>query len=156
MVNKTMMNVLRGSKRYVRYSRDEYFDKEINPYVRQGITQPKRLSPKYISGKRVIIGRLMDPYGDYELTYKHTLAILTSLASIGCDVCIMTISKNVFRDVGILKCFKTTPTICVPIRSERDNVIYDCDNRPTVEDRVELLKQAKEEGFKTICRVSRN
>lgn len=149
-----MWKIIKNSIRYIRFSHDDRFDIEINPYGQECVILPRPITKRRVNGKRIIIGRLVDPYGPYELEYKNTLATMSRLISMDIDLCIMTGSLRVFRDIGILKSFKITPTICVPIRYDSNStVIRARKGTATSDERVEVLKRAKEEGFKTICRV---
>ena len=148
------MNKYTHSTRYLLPSRYEEFDYEINSYMRKRLLVPRHIPKSKLNGKNVVLGTLNDPYNKDELEYENTKQLLKFLMNIDCSLTIMTNSLLVLRDLDILKELKQTPTICVKISTldETFREFMEKDSTP-ISERLKLLKDAHDNGLKTICYI---
>lgn len=105
--------------------------------------------------KNILISSVTDPYNGYEAKVKKTREILTSLIKFDSKIEILTKSPLVLRDIDLLKQMKNNVTVGISIAFSNDNLrkIFE-PNAPTIESRIETLRQLKKEGIKTYVFIS--
>lgn len=66
----------------------------------------KKINPKKLQGKKVIMSSVTDPYNPFEKKYEVTRKILEQLKDINFEFTILTKSDLILRDIDLLKEFK--------------------------------------------------
>lgn len=114
----------------------------------------KKISHIRLTGKRVLLSSVTDPYNHFEKEYQITRSILKQLEPIDIKLSILTKSDLVLRDLDILKNFKNLD-ISFSLFTGDDNTrkIFE-PHAPSIEERLNTLKTIHENGIKTSVSVS--
>lgn len=110
--------------------------------------------PKDIEGKNIFISSVTDPYNHFEKKYEKTRKALEVLKDINCEIGILTKSKLVVRDIDLFKQFKNIE-IGISLNTIDDDFRKLIEpNAGNVEDRINALRELKENGITTYLFMS--
>lgn len=101
-----------------------------------------------LTGKRVFLSSVTDPYNPLEAEYRRTRSLLEELARIECSVEITTKINLVLRDIDVLKEMHDV-VVNFSLNTLDENFRYAMDNASSVAARLNALKTLHEEGIGT-------
>ena len=114
----------------------------------------KKINIYKIKDKKVMISTVTDPYNSFEEKYKTTRMIMEQLAKSEAYITIVTKSKLVLRDIDLFKKMKHVE-IALSISLLDENLKKKIDpNSSSIKERLETLKELKQNGIKTIVFIS--
>ena len=114
----------------------------------------KKINTFKIKNKKVMISTVTDPYNSYEKKYKVTRMIMEQLVKSEAFITIVTKSKLVLRDVDLFKKMKYLE-IAISISLLDENLKKKIEpNSSSIKERLETLKELKQNGIKTIVFIS--
>ena len=106
------------------------------------------LSENKLTGKRVFLSSVTDPYNPLEAEYRRTRSLLEELARIECSVEITTKSDLVLRDIDILKEMADV-VVNFSLNTLDENFRSAMDNASSVSERLSALKTLHDTGIGT-------
>lgn len=113
----------------------------------------KKINLDKIKGKTVFLSSVTDCYNQYEEKYEITRKILEQLLEADCVVNISTKSKLILRDIDLLKRLKHLK-VSISINTTDESFKNDMDNASSIADRVNTIKELKENGIYTVLFIS--
>ena len=114
----------------------------------------KKINTFKIKNKKVMISTVTDSYNSYEKKYKVTRMIMEQLVKSEAFITIVTKSKLVLRDVDLFKKMKYLE-IAISISLLDENLKKKIEpNSSSIKERLETLKELKQNGIKTIVFIS--
>ena len=113
----------------------------------------KKINLDKIKGKTVFLSSVTDCYNQYEEKYEITRKILEQLLETDCVVNISTKSKLILRDIDLLKRLKHLK-VSISINTTDESFKNDMDNASSIADRVNTIKELKENGIYTVLFIS--
>ncbi len=113
----------------------------------------KPLDLKKLSGKRVFLSSVTDPYNPAEEKYCKTRNILEQLVPCDCFLSISTRSKLILRDIDLLKQMKHL-TVSVSLNTMDESFRSDMDKGASVIERLQVLQQLHDSGIYAILFMS--
>lgn len=112
------------------------------------------LVPEKWKGGSILLSSVTDPYQPLEMKYEITRKILEKLVSFQPDLCVLTKSDLVLRDVDILKRFRRC-MVGFSVSVMDENIRREVEiGAPTVERRVDALRMLKESGLRNFLFIS--
>ena len=114
----------------------------------------KKINPRKVKDKKVMISTVTDPYNKYEEKYCVTRSVLEQFVGTEAKITILTKSDLVLRDVDILKQLKSVEvglTICMLDEQLKKKLEP---KSPSIAQRIEALKVLKQNGIRTVCYIS--
>ena len=114
----------------------------------------KKINPRKVKDKKVMISTVTDPYNKYEEKYCVTRSVLEQFVGTEAKITILTKSDLVLRDIDILKQLKSVEvglTICMLDEQLKKKLEP---KSPSIAQRIEALKVLKQNGIKTVCYIS--
>lgn len=109
----------------------------------------KPLSVKKLTGKKVILSTVTDPYNHFEAKYKKTRNILEQLLDVDVHVMILTKSSLVLRDLDILLKMKSIE-VGISLNTIDDNFRKLIEPMtPPVSERIRAIKELHNAGIRT-------
>lgn len=113
----------------------------------------KAVSERKMTGKRIIIGTVTDPYNSLEEKYRRTRKVLEELSEVDCEVTIQTKSKFVLEDLELLKKMSNVKVV-ISLCTLDEKVASDLEYELSVKDRIGTMKTLHENGVKVVLYVS--
>ena len=114
---------------------------------------PAITNPHKYDGERVVIGSVTDGYNEQEAEFRRTRSLLEQLQGSDCELMICTKSDLVLRDLDLLKTFKKV-TVSWSVNTLDEKFKDAMDDAPSIERRLEAMRQVYEAGIRTVCFVS--
>lgn len=114
----------------------------------------KKINTFKIKNKKVMMSTVTDPYNSYEEKYCVTRNIMEQLVNSEAFLSVVTKSKLVLRDLDLLKKMKHVEvalSICVLDEKVKNKLEP---NSSSIEERLETLKELKQNGIKSVVFVS--
>lgn len=109
----------------------------------------KPISLKRISGKRVVMSSVTDPYNPLEAKYGVTRRILEQLIYSDCHLQIITKSKLVTRDIDLLQKIRHV-SVAISINTADEKFRLDMDRADSIADRMDALRKLHDAGIHTV------
>ena len=113
----------------------------------------KSVSERKVSGKRIIIGTVTDPYNPLEEKFRRTRKVLEELSEIDCAVTIQTKSKLVLDDIEILKKMSDVK-VAISLCTLDEKIASDLEYELSVKERIETMKALHENGVGVVLFIS--
>ena len=113
----------------------------------------KEIDTKKLINKTVLLSSVTDCYNELEEKYMITRNILNTLKDVDCNINISTKSSLVLRDIDILKKCKNL-LVSIYINTLDENFKNDMDNAPSINGRLNTLKELKQNGIYTVLFMS--
>lgn len=130
-------------------------DEEWGKFVDVKINAPDLIkNNKKYKNKSITLSSVTDPYQPIERKYELTRKILKKLINLQPELCVMTKSDLIVRDINVLREFKNC-VVGFSVSTLNDEIRKEIEPLASpVEKRIEALKKLKEEGLSTFLFIS--
>jgi DNA repair photolyase len=106
-----------------------------------------------LTGKKVLLSSVTDPYNPFEEKHRVTRGILEQLLAVDCEVGITTKSKLILRDLDLLMRFGKLQ-VAVSLNTLDEDFRHDMDKASNVRERLDTVKTLHEAGIRTALFLS--